>query len=165
VREEAAPTAMTAARIGPAHGAYTKPSAAPTSNPDAKPSPRPRGPSRDSRASGASRRAPSDGTATTTPKPMSTTTASVRVAPAPSPTPSTTLARPTMVTVKVAARPRAMPTGRRRPPVSPALSSAGSTGSTHGLSAVPAPATSAKSMRRTIAAGVSSSRRNVASPG
>jgi hypothetical protein len=70
--------------------------------------------------------------------------------PGPSPTPSITLASPTIVTVKVSARPRAMPTGRRRPPVAPALSSAGSTGSTHGLSAVPAPASSAKTTRRAI---------------
>src|SRR4051794_37872313 len=83
---------------------------------------------------------------------MSTTTASVRVNPGPSPTPSMTLARPTIVTVKVAAKPRTMPTGRRRPPVSPALSRAGRTGRTQGLRAVPAPATSAKSMRSAIAA-------------
>ena len=107
-----------------------------------------RGPRRDRRASGASRRAASGGTARTTPKPMSTTTASVRVRPGPSPTPSMTLASPTIVTVKVAARPSAMPTGRRRPPVAPALSSAGRTGSTHGLSAVPAPARSAKTTVR-----------------
>jgi hypothetical protein len=106
VRDEAAPTAMTAARIGPAHGAYTKPSAPPT--------------------------------------------ASVRVAPGPSPTPSITLASPTIVTVKVSPRPRTIPTGRRRPPVAPALSSAGRTGSTHGLSAVPAPATNAKTTRSAI---------------
>ena len=34
-----APTEMTAARIGPAHGAQTKPSAAPTPSPDQKPVP------------------------------------------------------------------------------------------------------------------------------
>jgi hypothetical protein len=52
--------------------------------------------------------------------------------------------------VNVAARPSTTPSGRRRPPVAPAESTAGSTGSTHGLSAVPAPATNAKSVSRTI---------------
>jgi hypothetical protein len=61
-----------------------------------------------------------------------------------------TLARPTIVTVKVSARPRTIPTGRRRPPVAPALSSAGRTGSTQGLSAVPAPATNAKTTSSAI---------------
>ena len=90
----------------------------------------------------------------------------LRVTPGPRPTPSMTLARPTIVTVKVTARPRAMPTGRRRPPVAPALSSAGSTGSTHGLSAVPARRRrSAKRMSSAIGSGVSSSPRNVASLG
>ena len=44
---------MTAARIGPAHGAHTNPSAAPTPSPDQKPSPRVFGPKRASRESGA----------------------------------------------------------------------------------------------------------------
>src|SRR3954453_5884529 len=44
-----------------------------------------------------------------------------------------------------------MPSGRRRPPVAPALSSAGSTGSTQGLSAVPAPAMKAKTTRSEMA--------------
>ena len=48
------------------------------------------------------------------------------------------------VSVKVTARPSTIPSGRRRPPVAPADSSAGRTGSTHGLTAVPAPATRAK---------------------
>ena len=67
----------------------------------------------------------------------------------PSPTPSTTFASPTIVTVNVTASPSTIPSGRRRPPVAPALSSAGSTGSTHGLSAVPAPARKANRTRRT----------------
>ena len=45
------------------------------------------------------------------------------------------------------------------------VAGAGSTGSTHGLSAVPAPATSAKSMSSAIGSGVSSPPRNVASVG
>ena len=57
-----------------------------------------------------------------------------RVTESPSPTPSTTLASPTIVTVKVIASPSTIPSGRRRPPVAPANSSAGRTGSTHGLS-------------------------------
>ena len=46
--------------------------------------------------------------------------------------------------VKVIDSPSTMPSGRRRPPTPPADSSAGSTGSTHGDSAVPAPASTAK---------------------
>ena len=45
VDPDAALTEITAARIGPAHGAYTNPSAAPTSSPLAKPWPPLRGPS------------------------------------------------------------------------------------------------------------------------
>src|SRR4051794_30910291 len=78
------------------------------------------------------------------PNPASATIARSRVAEDPSPTPSTTVASPTIVTVNVIASPSTMPSGRRRPPVAPALSSAGSTGRTQGLSAVPAPARKAK---------------------
>ncbi len=52
-----------------------------------------------------------------------------------------------IVIVKVVASPITIPTGRRRPPVALADSRAGRTGSTHGLSAVPAPATTANSIR------------------
>src|SRR5687767_10629624 len=45
------------------------------------------------------------------------------------------------------------PSGRRRPPDTPAPSTAGRIGRTHGESAVPAPATKAKSARRTILGG------------
>ena len=72
----------------------------------------------------------------------------------PRPTPSTTVASPTIVTVKVTASPSTIPSGRRRPPVAPALSSAGSTGSTHGLSAVPAPARKAKTTSRFTLSGL-----------
>jgi hypothetical protein len=51
------------------------------------------------------------------------------------------------VTVNVTARPMTIPSGRRRPPVAPADSSAGRIGSTHGETAVPAPAISANSTR------------------
>ena len=49
------------------------------------------------------------------------------------------------MTANVSASPITTPSGRRRPPVAPADSSAGSTGSTHGVIAVPAPATNANS--------------------
>src|SRR4051812_32174222 len=88
------------------------------------------------------------------PNAASATIASVRTAESPSPTPSTTVARPTIVTVNVMARPVTIPSGRRRPPVAPALSSAGSTGNTQGLSAVPAPARKAKRTRREMANGL-----------
>ena len=69
----------------------------------------------------------------------------------PSPTPSTTFATPTIVTVNVIESPSTIPSGRRRPPTPPAERSAGSTGSTHGDSAVPAPARIAKPSRTIIA--------------
>ena len=72
----------------------------------------------------------------------------------PRPTPSTTVASPTIVTVNVTASPSTIPSGRRRPPVAPALSSAGSTGSTHGLSAVPAPARKAKTTSKVTLPGL-----------
>src|SRR6202050_5035919 len=140
---------MTAARIGLAQGVYTKPSAPPTSSPEAKPSPRVRGPNRASRDRGASRRADRPGASSTTPNTSRTAIATSRSGSSPSPTPSTTLARPTIVTVNVIDNPITMPSGRRRPPTPPADSNAGSTGSTHGDSAVPAPAPIAKT-RRTI---------------
>ena len=57
---------------------------------------------------------------------------------------------PTIVIVKVIASPSTIPSGRRRPPVAPAESSAGSTGSTHGLIAVPAPAITANTISSSI---------------
>ncbi len=141
---------MTAASMGLAHGVYTKPSAPPTSRPERKPSPVFRGPNRASRERGASRRSLRPGTISATPKASSTTMATSRRGSLPSPTPSTTLASPTIVTVKVTESPSTIPRGRRRPPTPPAESSAGSTGSTHGESAVPAPARRAKPIRRII---------------
>ncbi len=79
--------------------------------------------------------------------PSSTTIATSRSGSLPRPTPSTTLATPTIVTVNVTDSPSTMPSGRRRPPTPPAESSAGSTGSTHGDRAVPAPASTAKPSR------------------
>jgi len=148
---EAALTEMTAARIGLAQGVYTKPSAPPTSSPERKPSPRERGPSRASRDSGASIRAARPGSSNARPNASSTTIATSRNGSLPRPTPSTTFATPTIVTVKVNDSPSTMPTGRRLPPTPPADSSAGRTGSTHGESAVPAPASSAKQSRMIIA--------------
>ena len=77
-------------------------------------------------------------------------TASERSVPSPSPTPSITLANPATVIVNVVASPSTTPSGRRRPPVAPADSSAGSTGSTQGDSAVPAPAAMANSTSRVM---------------
>ncbi len=56
-----------------------------------------------------------------------------------------------MAKVNETASPTTIPSGRRRPPVAPAESAIGSTGSTHGESAVPAPAKKPKSINRTIA--------------
>ncbi len=83
------------------------------------------------------------GSSSASPKASRTATARSRKGSLPSPTPSTTLATPTIAIVKVIERPSTMPSGLRRPPTPPAESSAGSTGSTHGESAVPAPASSA----------------------
>ena len=71
----------------------------------------------------------------------------------PSPTPPTTFAIPTIVTVNVTISPSTIPSGRRRPPTPPEASSAGSTGSTHGDSAVPAPARMAKRIRINMGEG------------
>jgi hypothetical protein len=75
---------------------------------------------------------------------ISTTIATSRSGSAPSPTLPTTVAMPTIVIAKVTVRPSTMPSGRRRPPDPLAASIAGSTGSTQGDTAVPAPTTSAK---------------------
>ncbi len=56
-----------------------------------------------------------------------------------------------IVTVNVVTSPRITPSGRRRPPLPVAASSAGNTGSTHGVSAVPAPATIANRTSRNTA--------------
>ncbi len=66
---------------------------------------------------------------------------------------------PTIVTVNVIDSPSTMPSGRRRPPTPPADSSAGSTGSTHGDSAVPAPARTAKPIRTIICSAIQSAGR------
>src|SRR5437588_2967147 len=141
---------MTAARIGLAHGVYTNPSAAPTSKPERKPLPAERGPSAAIRDSGASMRAVRLGHSSATPNASSTTIARTRSGSLPRPTPSTTFATPTIVTVNVIESPSTMPRGLRRPPTPPAESSAGSTGRTHGDSAVPAPASTAKPSRINI---------------
>jgi hypothetical protein len=88
-------------------------------------------------------RAASAGTSSDTPNTSSTTTASVRTVPFGRPTPSITDASATIASVNVETRPRITPSGRRRPPLPADASSAGRTGRTHGVSAVPAPATNA----------------------
>ena len=85
-----------------------------------------------------------------TPNSASTTIDAVRRTPSPTPTPSTTEAMPTIVMTCVSVSPVTIPTGRRRPPVPLADSSAGRTGSTHGVIAVAAPARKAKASRRII---------------
>ncbi len=109
------------------------------------------GPNRASRERRASIRSPTAGTMSASPKAKRTTTATVRVAPSARPTPSTTVASSAIVTTNVIVSPVTMPSGRRFPPVALADSSAGRTGSTHGEMAVPAPASSAKRVSRTIA--------------
>ena len=144
-------TEMTAARIGPAHGAHTKPSAAPTPTPVQKPLPREWGPNRARRESGASTRADSSGTSSTIPNPIRTITATVRAAPEASPTPLAIWASATIAIVNVTASPSTIPSGRRRPPTALADRSAGRTGSTHGVIAVPAPAINANNISSGIA--------------
>src|ERR1700733_7228144 len=143
-------TDVTAARIGPAHGAHTKPSAPPTVSPDQKPVPRVLGPKRASRDSGASSRAVTLGISSANPNTISTTIASVLAAPLARPTPLTNWARRTIAIVNVAASPSTIPIGRRRPPVALDASKAGTTGSTQGVIAVPAPAIRANSNSTTI---------------
>ena len=52
--------------------------------------------------------------------------------------------------MNVTPRPSTIPSGRRRPPLPLADRIAGSTGSTHGVIAVPAPATNANTIRTII---------------
>ena len=151
-------TDVTAARIGPAHGAHTKPSAAPTATPDQNPSPRVRGPNRASRESGAWTRAARLGISSSSPNAISTTIAIVRAAPLARPTPLTSWASATIAIVNVVPSPSTIPSGRRRPPTALADSSAGRTGSTHGVIAVPAPAISANNINNGISSGPSRSR-------
>ena len=74
----------------------------------------------------------------------------VRAAPLASPMPFTSCASATIAIVNVVVRPITIPSGRRRPPAALAESSAGSTGRTHGVIAVPAPAITANSISRGI---------------
>ena len=143
-------TEVTAARIGPAHGATTNPSAAPTPSPDQKPVPRVLGPNRARRDSGASRRWDSSGISSTTPNRISTTIARSRAPEAARPTPLTSCASATIAIVNVIASPSTIPIGRRRPPAAPPARIAGSTGSTQGVMAVPAPASSANNINSSI---------------
>ena len=144
------PTTITAARMGPAQGAHTNPSAAPTPTPDRNPLPRVRGPNRARRERGACTRSAKAGISITSPKAIRITTATVRVTPLPRPTPFSICESATIETVKVSARPSTIPNGRRRPPTALADSSAGSTGRTHGVIAVPAPAIRANNISNNI---------------
>ncbi len=95
-------------------------------------------------------RSPSPGTSRVIPKANSVTIASVRTSPFGRPSASITYTSATVANVNAATSPVTTPSGRRRPPPTPAPSTAGSTGSTHGESAVAAPATNANSIRRTM---------------
>ena len=142
---------ITPARIGPAHGAYTRPSPPPTTRPDQKPSAEPTLTRPVKRVASASSRAAKGGTSSSRPKPISTTMASVRSRPFGSPSAEMTYTSATVANVKLSARPATTPSGRPRPPVAPAERATGSTGSTHGDTAVAAPATSANAIRTIIA--------------
>ena len=107
-----------------------------------------------SRAAGA---VPAGSAAPRAPRPAAARRAPGRTPPAPrSPAraggrpgrPSASSARvsSTAASANVAASPTATPSGRRRPPVAPAASATGSTGSTQGESAVAIPATSANTV-------------------
>src|ERR1700733_8577313 len=74
-------TDVTAARIGPAHGAHTNPSAPPTARPDQNPVPRVLGPKRARRDIGAWIRSASSGISSTIPNPIRMMIAIVRAAP------------------------------------------------------------------------------------
>ena len=95
-------------------------------------------------------RAATDGTSSDSPNTSRTTTASVRTPPSGRPTPSISDARATMASVWVIVSPRITPRGRLRPPVPAEASSPGSTGSTQGVRAVPAPATTANRISNVI---------------
>ena len=86
------------------------------------------------------------------PNTIRTTIASVRAAPLARPTPLTSWASSTIAIVNVTPSPITIPIGRRRPPVALEASSAGTTGRTHGVIAVPAPAIRANSISRSICA-------------
>ncbi|HST54998.1 MAG TPA: hypothetical protein VLJ42_03760 [Solirubrobacteraceae bacterium] len=147
-----ADTVITPARIGPAHGAYTNPRPAPTSRPDQNPpSPWLRAlralalePMRLRRASSWS---PSFGIRSATPNPIRVRIASVRSRLSGRPSAEITYTSATVANVNDSARPVTTPSGRRRPPVTPADNATGSTGSTQGDSAVAAPATNANAIR------------------
>ena len=62
------------------------------------------------------------------------------------PSASITYTSATVAKANDRARPQTTPSGRRGPPVRPADSATGSTGSTHGDNAVAAPATNAKTI-------------------
>ena len=108
------------------------------------------GPKRVSRVNGRSTTSARRGQIRAAPNSTSAAMASVRVNPFARPTPSITEAMPTIAITNVTVSPLITPSGRRRPPVALAESSAGRTGSTQGVSAVPAPASTANATRRAI---------------
>ncbi len=116
------------------------------------------GPNRPRRDNGAWTRTARPGINSNRPNAISTTIAIVRAAPLARPTPLTSWASATIAIVNVVARPSTIPSGRRRPPTALADSSAGRTGSTHGVIAVPAPAISANNINNGIVNNPSRSR-------
>src|SRR3954453_3394899 len=97
------------------------------------------------RVSHASMRADSAGTSSVAPNTSSTTIANMRRKSSGSPKASITYTSATVANVNDTVSPVTIPSGRRRPPVAPADRTTGRTGSTHGETAVAAPASSAKS--------------------
>src|SRR3954453_4122771 len=102
------------------------------------------------RVSHASMRADSAGTSSVAPNTSSTTIANMRRKSSGSPKASITYTSATVANVNDSVSPVTIPSGRRRPPVVPADRTTGSTGNTHGDTAVAAPAIRAKSASRTI---------------
>ena len=132
-----AASTLTVASTGPAHGTKTRPRLTPSTKPP------PRSPlgRRLSRASGASISIPNRGTsnvAATTNRSAIATSRSVSCG---SPSAERSAEAERVKTVKLTTSPATIAYGRRRPPAAPPASTIGSTGSTHGETAVITPAT------------------------
>ena len=84
------------------------------------------------------------------PKPSSTTIATLRSRSSGSPSAEIRYTSATVENVNEATSPATIPSGRLRPPEAPAANTTGSTGSTQGDSAVPAPATNPKTISSSI---------------
>ena len=144
-------SALTAARIGPAHGVHTSASPAPRPTPDQNPLPvasRPPAPV----ASGWKARpihSPRAGTSSATPATPSSPMAMLRSRSWGRPSAERTREASRVKITKATASPTAMPNGRRRPPVVDAAATTGSTGSTQGERNVASPAIAATAINVT----------------